>query len=101
MLGLMSEEEFDFWSVVVEQLRCEIHTCNMDLHLIDRDLNDQLDPPTPSMRLANTTVKEFLLCKRLFAVRMIKDIREVLVEPPSLESRIVGYTLPFLSFSYF
>lgn len=101
MLKLMSEEEFDFWSVVVEQLRCEIHTCNMDLHLIEQDLNDQLDPPTAAARLANTTVKEFLLCKRLFAVRMILDLREVLVNPPSLETRVVGYVAPFLSFSYF
>lgn len=100
MLGLMSEEEFDFWSVVVEQLRCEIHTCNMDLHLIERDLNDQLDPPTPSVRLANTLVKEYLLDKRLTAVRMILDLREVLVSPPSLETLVVSYALPFLSFSY-
>lgn len=100
MLGLMSEEEFGFWSVVVEQLRCEIHTCNMDLHLIELDLNDQLDPPTPSGRLANTMVKEYLLDKRLSSVRMILDLREVLVNPPSLETRVVGYALPFLSYSY-
>lgn len=101
MLSLMTEEEFDFWSVVVEQLRCEIHTCNMDLHLIERDLNDQLDPPTPSVRLANTMVKEYLLDKRQTSVRMILDLREVLVNPPSLESRVVGYATPFLSYSYF
>lgn len=101
MLKLMSEEEFDFWSVVVEQLRCEIHTCNLDLHLIERDLNDQLDPPMAAARLANTMVKEYLLDKRLTAVRMILDLREVLTNPPSLESRIVGYVVPFLSFSYF
>lgn len=101
MLSLMTEEEFDFWSVVVEQLRCEIHTCNMDLHLIERDLNDQLDPPTPSVRLANTMVKEYLLDKRQTSVRMILDLREVLVNPPSLESRVVGYATSFLSYSYF
>jgi len=101
MLKLMSEEEFDFWSVVVEQLRCEIHTCNLDLHLIERDLNDQLDPPMAAARLANTMVKEYLLDKRLTAVRMILDLREVLTNPPSLESRVVGYVAPFLSFSYF
>jgi len=101
MLGLMSEEEFDFWSVVVEQLRCEIHTCNLDLHLVDRDLNDQLDPPTLSGRLANAAVKEYILDKRLSAVRVILDLREVLVSPPSLETRVVGYVAPFLSYSYF
>lgn len=101
MLGLMSEEEFDFWSMVVEQLRCEIHTCNLDLHLIDRDLNDQLDPPTPLGRLANEDTKAYILDKRLTAVRMILDLREVLINPPSLETRVVGYTLPFLSYSYF
>lgn len=101
MLNRMTEEEFDFWSVVVEQLRCEIHTYNMDLHLIERGLNDQLDPPTPSDRLANGAYKEYLLDKRLTAVRMILDLREVLVNPPSLETRVVGYVIPFLSYSYF
>lgn len=101
MLNRMTEEEFDFWSVVVEQLRCEIHTCNMDLHLIDLDLNDQLDPPSPWSYQVGIDLKEFILDKRLAAVRMILDLREVLVNPPSLESRVVGYVTPFLSYSYF
>lgn len=101
MLSLMSEEDFDACSFTVEQLRLEVYRCNTDLLKISQSLGDQLDPPTPSTYQASKAVREYILWKRDFATALIKDIREVLVEPPSLESRVVGYVAPFLSFSYF
>lgn len=101
MLGLMSEKDFEHCSAVIEELRLQVHNCNTDIHSINREMDDQLDPPTPWQYQTAVDLKEYILDNRQVAVDMIHDIREVLVNPPSLESRVVGYVAPFLSYNYF
>lgn len=100
MVGLMSKEEADYCARVVYQLRMEVNTYNVDLALIDSCINDELDPPTFRHRRALMVSRGYLLGKRNFSAKMIQDIREVLVDPPSLESRVFGYINRVLSFRY-
>ena len=98
MLHLMSSEEADYCDCVVQQLRSEIHSWNNDLFLLDDRLGDQLEPPCGIETRALVATKEQILRKRSFSAKLIEGLREVLVSPPSLESRIIGFVYRVLSF---
>lgn len=100
MVGLMSKEEADYCIRVVQELRMEVYNLNLDILVLDERLGDQLDPPVPLHQRTLIATKNCVVRKRNFCAKLIKDIREVLVEPPSLESRVIGYIVRILSFRY-
>lgn len=101
MLGLDStDEQIHFCEVTVLLLRLEVYSLNNDLFLIDQRLSDQLNPPRDKELAALYAVRKVVLRNRRVSATLIQDIREVLVSPPSLESRVFGYITRVLSFRY-
>lgn len=98
MLQLMSAEEANYCAFTVLQLRMEIHQYNTDLQRIQRRLNDDLNPLSSKDQEVFVGVKVRVEQRRNFTAKLVKDIREVLVNPPSLESRIIGFVYRVLSF---
>lgn len=100
MVPFICKEEADYCARVVYQLRMEMLTYNTDIALVDTYIFDELDPPTFDEYRRLVQTKVYILRRRNFAAKMIQDIREVLVNPPSLESRVFGYITRVLSFRY-
>lgn len=98
MLHLMSSEEAEYCSCVIRHLRLEIHDWNNDLFLLDDGLSNEIDPPSQAKREAIVAAKEHILRKRAFSAKLVAGLREVLVNPPSLESRVIGFVNRVLSF---
>jgi hypothetical protein len=95
-----SEEEAHYCEVTIECLRREVYSYNNDLFLLDQRLDDQLHPPCAKERAALDAVKARVLRRRQFSAKLIQGIREVVLNPPSLEARVFGWVARVLSFRY-
>lgn len=100
MLDLMSDEETFYCQVTVESLRMELVDIHNNLRVIKLRLEEELDPPLAREVAILITVRDRLEARRSLNAKLIAGIREVLVEPPSLESRVIGCINRLLSFRF-
>lgn len=100
MLDLMSDEEVHYCQVTVQNLRIELYNIQNDLRVLKAGLDNQLDPPNQMKVYAIIAVRDKLEARRRFNGMLIAGIREVLVNPPSLESRIIACINRVLSFRF-
>jgi len=98
MLVLMSEEEAESCSKLVEQLRRDILRYNSNIRILEKELADRLHPVSCFKAMALKNCIAFNKLRLKFCATLVSDLRVVLVEPPSLESRIFGFLTHLFSF---
>lgn len=100
MFNLLSIEETENCADTIKQLRMEVYNLNEDILILDTRLADKLSPSSYMNHWGYYAMRRLVVRKRDFCANLIKDIREVLVEPPSLESRVFGYVVRYISLGY-